>query len=197
MEINYEELRRIQRLEKNTSKLVEVESDFFNSLNEFMKNEKQEYLDSLKDTNNVKAKNYLNLKKLVEEIYELREKKILMNALLASRDNELENQENMALEEKQLCEKLIRVLSEQRCILNEIFSENKVSFVENKVIKSCDGIANDLNKLSVKMLKEVPSFVGPDSAEYGPFQESQLVELPYKIAKLFVERKFAVIEGII
>ena len=195
MEINYEELRRIQRLEKNTSKLVEVEPDFFNSLNEFMKKEKTDYIELLKNPGSMKVNNYLNLKKLVEEIYELREKKVLMKALLASRDNEISGIENMASEEKKLFEKISSILAEQRCVLNEIFAEKQVNF-ENKLIKSCDSIANDLNNLSVKMLKEVPSFVGPDSNEYGPFQESQLVELPYKIAKLFIERKFAIIESI-
>ena len=32
MRLDYDELRRIHRLEKNTSKLVEVEDDFISSL---------------------------------------------------------------------------------------------------------------------------------------------------------------------
>ena len=44
MNVSYDELRRIYRLEKNTSKLVEVDDDFFEKLNAFMKSEKEEYL---------------------------------------------------------------------------------------------------------------------------------------------------------
>ena len=41
MQITYDELRRIHRLEKNTSKLVEVDEDFIDSLEKFVEEEKK------------------------------------------------------------------------------------------------------------------------------------------------------------
>ena len=41
MELSYDEIRRIHRLEKNTSRLVEVEPDFYNQLRAFVKQEKE------------------------------------------------------------------------------------------------------------------------------------------------------------
>jgi hypothetical protein len=41
------------------------------------------------------------------------------------------------------------------------------------------------------ILKNVPTFVGTDMKEYGPFSEGDEVELPEKVAKLFVTRKLA------
>ena len=41
------------------------------------------------------------------------------------------------------------------------------------------------------MIKEVPTFVGTDMQEYGPFSEGQKVDVPSKISKLLVLRKIA------
>jgi hypothetical protein len=41
----------------------------------------------------------------------------------------------------------------------------------------------------VKILSEIPSFVGTDMKEYGPYKPEQVVELPQKIAQLFISRK--------
>ena len=83
MKVDYDELRRIYRLEKNTSKLVELQEDFYNSLNEFVQEEKTNYLDSLKDLSNSKAKDFNNLKKMLEEFFSIRQKKLLNQALIA------------------------------------------------------------------------------------------------------------------
>ncbi|MEK6902307.1 MAG: hypothetical protein AABX02_01820, partial [archaeon] len=41
----------------------------------------------------------------------------------------------------------------------------------------------------VRILSEIPSFVGTDLKEYGPYKTGQVVELPPKIAQLFISRK--------
>jgi hypothetical protein len=41
----------------------------------------------------------------------------------------------------------------------------------------------------IRILSEIPSFVGTDMKEYGPYKPEQVVELPQKIAQLFVSRK--------
>ena len=177
MDLNYDEIRRIHRLEKNTSKLVEVEGDFFNSLNEFIKSEKEDYISSLKDFSIAKARNFTNLKKMVEEIFSLREKKILSLALVSARTNEF-NEEHMALQEKQLYTDMVKVLNKHKKMTDEIFDGTKSSEK-----------TKDLNNLSIKILSDIPSFIGTDMKEYGPFKKDENVELPFKIAKLFISRK--------
>lgn len=179
MDLSYDEIRRIHRLEKNTSKLVEVEGDFFNSLNEFIKSEKEDYINSLKDFSIAKARNFTNLKKMVEEIFSLREKKILSLALVSVRTNEL-NEEHMALQEKQLYSDMVKVLNKHKKMTDEIFDGSSMKASEK---------AKDLNSLSIKILSDIPSFIGTDMKEYGPFKKDETIELPYKIAKLFIARK--------
>ena len=48
----------------------------------------------------------------------------------------------------------------------------------------------DLNNLSVKVLSDIPEFVGTDMKEYGPFKKGEVVTLPLKISKLLSDKKF-------
>jgi len=61
MELSYDEIRRIHRLEKNSMKLVQVEQEFYNDLNAFLLAEKKTYLDSLKDFSSAKTRDFSRL----------------------------------------------------------------------------------------------------------------------------------------
>jgi len=174
MDISYDELRRIHRLEKNTSKLVEVDEDFVDSLEKFVEEEKKKYLDSLKNFSSSEARQFTNLKRIIEEIFLIREKKILNKALIASHTKEVEL-ENMAKQEKDFFKKMLKVLDEYSSHCTNLFGEK----------------AKKNNLVKVKILKDVPTFVGTDMKEYGPFKEGQTVELPSKVSKLFITRKIA------
>lgn len=182
MELSYDEIRRIYRLEKNTSRLVEVGEDFLNALNDFVKGEKEGYLKSLKDaSSDTKARNYANLRKMVEEIFNIREKKLLNYALMSSRTGETD-EEHMALQEKETYRELLKVLKRHKGLLDNIFVA--VSPAEKSSPKG-----KDLNRVSVRILKDIPSFLGTDMKEYGPFSAGQAVKLPFKISRLLVSRK--------
>lgn len=175
MRLDYDELRRIHRLEKNTSKLVEVDDDFIDSLKNFVEDEKKKYLASLKNFSSSDAREFANLKRIVDDIFQMREKKILNKALISAHTDEYEDS-NMATEEKETFKKIFKVLSEHREIFTSLFGEN-------------ERVSTDLTKLTI--LQNVPTFVGTDMKEYGPYLEGQEVELPIKVAKLFITRKIA------
>jgi len=176
MDLDYDEIRKIYRLEKNTSKLVEVKEDFFDSLSDFILEEKQNYFNSMKDLDFAKTRSFTNLKKMVEEILSLRQKKILSKALIASKTSE-ENNELMAQDEKKMFSQILKILNSYNTLVDSVFT-GKTKEKEKA-----------LNKVSVRILSEVPSFIGTDMKEYGPFKKNETVELPPKIAKLFVSRK--------
>jgi len=186
MKIDYDELRRIYRLEKNTSKPVELSEDFYNSLNEFAKEEKSKYLDSLKDLGNSRAKEFSNLKKMLEEFFSIRQKKLLNAALVALHTGEF-SEDKMALQEKEMFRIVLASLQKHQALFDEIFSNGngEQGFKEKEKQKQ------DLNFVQVKILKTVPSFVGANLKEYGPFAEHQATELPYKVAKLLISKGMA------
>jgi DNA replication initiation complex subunit (GINS family) len=181
--LSYDEIRRIYRLEKNTSKLVEVPDDFYYVLNEFIKQEKERYLKSLKDFSIEEARDFANMKKMVEEIFLLRQRKILNMALLSSRGN---NDAKLALAGPELktFSSVVILLEKQQKTIEEMFQANATA-------KTGGEKAKELDLVSVKILKEVPAFIGTDMKEYGPFSQNQTVELPFAISKLFLERKLA------
>ncbi len=184
-ELNYDEIRRIHRLEKNTSKLVEVEPDFYNALHEFIDREKAEYLESLKDFSVAKSRDFTNLKKMVEEVFAMREKKILSRALIATRTKE-SSEEHMALPEKKMFGEFLRLLEAHESLLSGLFENNHGGHGR--------AAGRKLERVGVKIVSDIPSFVGVDMKEYGPFNKGQKVELPYDIAKLLDARKLAEME---
>ncbi len=188
MNLSYDEIRRIYRLEKSTSRLVDVDPDFYNSLNDFVALEKEKYLQSLKDFSLEDARDFANLKKMVEEIFLFRQKKILSLALVASRSG-FEAEERLSRQEQKLLSELVDLLNTHRMLLNQLFGEKGGK--ESKSAQAEPG----LNTLSIKILKEVPAFIGTDMKEYGPFNEGQTVELPNKVAKLFLDRKLAEVKS--
>lgn len=182
MDLSYDEVRRIYRLEKNTSKLVELPEDFYSQLDAFLKEEKQRYLNSLKEFSIDDARDFSNMKKMVEEVFVLRERKILNLALLASRGNE-DNKIVLALPEQKMFNQVVVLLQKQREWLDDMFrpSASRKGASESN--------ARVADAVKVKVLKDVPAFIGTDMKEYGPFVPQQTVELPFAIAKLFSERK--------
>lgn len=180
-ELSYDEIRRIYRLEKNTSKLVELPEDFYNLLNDFVQEQKENYIQNLKDFSIEEARDFANLKKMVEEIFVLRERKILNAALIASRSGESQSMQ-LATPEKKVFDAVLLVLEKQHTVLVDMFSSHGSGKKDSKSSRALDDT-------QVKILSEVPAFIGTDMKEYGPFSQNQRVSLPNKVAKLFFDRK--------
>jgi DNA replication initiation complex subunit (GINS family) len=175
MKIDYDELRRIHRLEKNTSKLVEVDEDFIDSLEKFVEEEKRNYLSSLKNFSSSEVREFTNLKRIIEDIFQMREKKLLNKALIGVHTKEVST-EKMARQEEETFNKILKVLQSHNDIHAALFGEKER---EESVLTS------------IKILKDVPTFVGTDMQEYGPYSEGAKIKVPAKIAKLLVMRKIA------
>lgn len=215
MVLSYEEIRRIFRLEKNTARLVEVSPDFFEQLKVFIREERDNCVKkSINDMNMTKVNTFNNLKKMIYDIYSIREKKILNMALLTSRTGD-ENIEHMANEEIQLYKKLTDIMQLSRDDLLTMFEEKCevstpkkeiVEVIENNDVKDNVTVSTEEEVLiddikpketppedsvSIKVLTNIPSFIGADMKEYGPFEESEVINLPKEVAKLFIARKLA------
>jgi DNA replication factor GINS len=174
--ISYDDVRRIHRLEKNSSRLVDVNQEFYSDLQDFVQDEKKKYLSKSNDSGPVDSRDFVNLKKMVEEIFSMREKKIMNAALVASHTGE-PLEEGMTLQERKLFKQVFELLRSHKALLNAIFCGVEKS-------KGCD---TDLNNLSVEILSDIPAFVGTDMKEYGPFKKGAVVVLPAKIAKVLLQ----------
>ena len=85
----------------------------------------------------------------------------------------------MAQPEKKLFNDLLRLLEHHEALLSGLFENHDAK--EGRKGKK-------LEQAALKILADIPSFVGVDMKEYGPYSKGQKAELPYEIAKLLDAR---------
>ncbi|MEA1924371.1 MAG: hypothetical protein U9M95_00720 [Candidatus Altiarchaeota archaeon] len=180
MTINYAELQRIYRSEKKTPSLCNVEGDFYSRLNELISHVSEEHRDSIE--------------KLAEEIHLRRRNKVLMQVIRSMDTEPL----NSLPSEKKLYWALVDVLKEHAGsgfmggdessggVDNGVRLED-VEDNEEKIEKP--EVEDDMVRL--RIVKGVPSIVGSDARNYGPFNAGQEVELPKKTANILLEWEVA------
>jgi len=187
--ITYEALYDILRREKTRQELQKLDSNLFNDINKYV-NDKTKILQDLKTKSSIFAQKEIektekelnNIKKIVREIYDKREFKILQLALSSVKTRQIQEEQSLLPEEKNIFENLISLLKDSREQLLRKLLENE----EPKTIKS------DLESIkTVRLLKPVPKFIGDDLNEYGPFEEEYIASLPVKVAQLLIMNKRA------
>lgn len=176
--MDFDEVMAFHRLEKNTSRLTELPIDFVPELKKLFETESKEYQNALKEENFQKTANFSNLKRVVIELFHLRQKKMLNKALISVKNNEYD-EESLLEEEKPFYREMCNAIKKYFSLAEKIIGEQKT---EKKM---------HLNKISIKLLSEVPAFIGPDMKEYGPFKKEEKVLLPKKTAELLLARNLA------
>lgn len=170
-ELNYEELRKIQARERASPVLQSIPDKFYTSVVKLIESKNENLKNNFSLT---EAREYESILRVAEDIHERRIQKIVLRAMKAGG-----GQEEIALtgEEAELFERISRAVSDDR----EKFSR----IVGGKEGKSEESIKR------IKILKNLPKFVGTDLKVYGPFKEGDIAELPEKEAQLLVSRGIA------
>ena len=139
-----------------------------------------------------------NIKQIIKEIYQRRERKIVDFALNDSRsDSQCPEVSDMVPHEKKLYGALIKVLNEHRDqYYVPLFNNDKraassavsakspapVQFEGNAPTDSADGFIN------VEFLTDVPRTLGMDAKEYGPFRRGERAQIPVTNAENLINR---------
>lgn len=184
--ITYETIRAVHRDEKGEV-LQPLPENFYQAVKNWLAHKNKS-----KDTFSLLE--IENAKKLLEDIISRREKKIVLSALRTVRgelppkhltDSEQRFFDNMVValqqfrnlikeETMSFDDVVVEKLEEAKKIMNEMTPEIKV-----------DG------KKMLKILDDVPMFVGSDMQKYGPFKKGDLVSLPEDVMGLLVGRNIA------
>ena len=185
-EIDYKTLRRIQQLEKNSSLLTKIDSNFYFKSSEYLKN-----LDKLIEKEDNYPKNKLlqdeiqNTKKIATGIYEQREKKIVQAALSKARGGrpDLKNLLNV---EKPLYDSIINLMMQSRKeILNNKAEENKNNEIPIKNKETVEKIENT-NPI-VRVTIDIPEFIGTDMKTYS-LRKDDVLSLPKEMSEPLLKR---------
>ena len=197
--ITYETLFELLRREKERTELQKLESPFFGNLLMYLKdkqaiiNKQQTDLFSAEEKRKTEDQ-LINVKKIIKELYERREKKIVSMAVDKSRNRSAIIDNSVFLkEERELFDNIIKVLDNSReSVLSNLLSLKEPSaaqrFMPGKAEdKEEKKTANKETKL-VRFLHAVPKFVGKELEEYGPFEEEDIASLPVEIANVLIQK---------
>jgi DNA replication initiation complex subunit (GINS family) len=170
-ELSYDELRKIQARERASPVLQSIPDGFYASVMKLIEKKNGALKSNFSLT---EAREYESIIKVAEDIHERRMQKIVLRAMKA-----VGGQEEIALmgEEAELFERISKAVLEDR--------EKFRSIIGGKESKSEERIKR------IKILKNLPKFVGTDLKVYGPFKEGEIIELPEKEAQLLVNRGIA------
>ena len=192
--ITYEALYEVLRKEKNESELNKLDDSFFDDVVKYMQ-EKKSILNSQKEKDSIFAAKEIekterqiqNVRKILKELYDRRENKIIQAAVFSSR-----SKQNISVnglnEEKKLFNDLINLLKNYRSsILDNLLTMKMPSIEEPKELKNQEESGTKL----VRFVQAVPRFVGDDMNVYGPFERENVANLPLNVAEVIVKNKRA------
>ena len=197
--ITYETLFELLKRERERSDLQKLEPTFFSDTINYIR-DKKKILEAKSDSlfaseERKKTERQLeNIYKIIKELYERREKKIIGLALDKSRTkSNLIDSSSLLKEEKVIFDALTDLLDNYRdSILFAVLNE-KMPFmrpIEAKKPAEEFKSALELKKSTrlVRFTHPVPKFVGPELEEYGPFEEEDIANLPVEIANVLINK---------
>jgi DNA replication initiation complex subunit (GINS family) len=195
IKITFDTLFSILRNEKGRDEVQELDSSFYNDVIEYL-NEKKDIISKETDGLNVfisnererNVKQLSNIKKILSDIYERREKKIIEMALIKSRTkSDVISASGLLESEAKLYEKLVGIFDGFRSgVLYNILEGKKAELAEVAAEEKKAEQQEEKSTKKVKFLHETPKFVGENLEVYGPFGEQEVAELPNEIANLLV-----------
>jgi len=198
--ITYETLYELLRKEKYRKELQKLEESFLVDVQNYISQkkailesqQKKESIFSLSEVSKTQ-KQLENVGKILRNLYDYRENKIIQLAVFRSRVNKnLDDKSTLLNEEAELIEELTKTLKKYRTkLLEKLFNENHILKLaeEPKGLKKKDENVNPNKKICFKI--EVPEFVGEDLKTYGPFKKGDKMELPPQAASLLIKQEKA------
>jgi DNA replication initiation complex subunit (GINS family) len=176
--LDYDELRRVYRVEMRSPNLTKLNENFYKELKKFLSEEKKKYAEEMQDSfSPTPLKKLNNLKKMIEKIREIRLKKCMNLCLMYSRTNDFQS-EGLIDFEIDFAKGIIKLIDKQNEQTDMIYGLTKKQKKESKS-----------SLIKVKFLQSIPAFIGSDMKEYGPYETSQICELPEDVCKILESKK--------
>lgn len=195
-EINYGNIRKLQLLEKNSPVLTDLPLEFYKELSEYLDvlNKRLENEQSLQKQTLLKDE-ISNTERIAINIYEQRERKILLAAVSKVRGGN-PDLKNMLDVEENLYNSILNVMMKSRNnFLKNKKTEKKDDKVENKEPKNEEKKQEEMlsqeepNQI-VRVTQTLPEFIGTNTKKYN-LREGDILSLPEDMC-LMLSKKGAV-----
>lgn len=188
-------LMEIYRRERTSPYLQDVGKDFYRQLEGYINEIYSKYEEHSKRGEisklTVLLDEFKNMKAIINDLYELRERKILLNALYYVKSGEEVAVENLTSEEEAMLKQIATILGEHRSsVLEKIISEKAAAEMRMPETKEKQATLKE-KMITIRMLKDLPPIVGVDGRVYGAFKEEDVVTLPEPNALVFINQGVA------
>jgi len=170
MELSYEIIRKVHRQELKSAELVKLPDNFFNEIKEFLEKLQKEVQSKQYSFEDDEFRKYINIKKMIEDVFNLRYAKILKRAVFSAKNNE-KNFDNLSGKEIKVYDDIVKVTQKY---ISEFKTEKEIE---------------DSKLIDVEIIAEIPKFIGTDMQEYGPYKPGEKVTLPENIARIFISKE--------
>ena len=193
-EISYKTLRKIQQMEKNSPVLTELKTIFYSELLEYIENLNNRLEGETSSQKKMLLKDEIqNTKKIAANIYEQREKKILLAAISKARGGN-PDLKNMIDVEKNLFDSILDLMQKSRKnFLEREIPENKsneAKTVESKEVTSKSNKSEEKQENSipiVRVTQDIPEFIGTDEKKYN-LRNNDIISLPDDMSEMLSKR---------
>lgn len=183
--MTFSELRKVQKNEKRTEGLTELNQNFMLNV--------ADYFSTKKETEG-ESREYKNAERVFEKIISLREDKITRAAKIAANSNG-SAPENLLPFENELFRKLRNAYEDHKeTALDRKEETSSIPEPQPEIEEEPEDEEESTNEESeegyvkVKILSEVPEFMGTDLESYGPFDAGEEVKVPEDNAEILVNR---------
>ena len=188
-ELNYKTLRKIQQIEEKTPALSKINPELYINFSDYIKILNLRFKNEINEQRKIILKNEINnTKKIIKNIYEQREKKILIAIMTKVRGGE-PNLKNLVNTEKILFESILEIVIRQRqqiidkkVINNDLVNDNRtnIKIVEKRV-------KNENNKIFL-VRDNIPEFIGTDARKYN-LRKDDLITIPKNTSELLLNKR--------
>jgi DNA replication factor GINS len=174
--ITYETLFELLRRERKREEIQELSQSFYQDVINYLAGK------AALDEGQKGRAQMENIKKILRELYEKRERKIISMAMTKSRTgSDIFDVSSLLPAEKKLYEDMRQVCDRHReKILFSLLKQKTPPEPEKK------SLGKDV--MLVRFISPVPKFVGRELEPYGPFEAEDVVSLPPDIAKVLISK---------
>jgi len=180
--VTYPEIFEMLRKERYTDKLQELGPNFLDDVATYLQEkkamlerEREERPEFFNETIERTKKQLENAKAMLRELFTVREKKIIELALIASKTGISRTD-------------MKSMLSNEKDLFETVFQKIKES--EEKLLGIIEGVKKlEDDNILVKFKAGLPKFLDLSGGEIGPFRESDVANLPKKIAETLIKNK--------
>ncbi len=202
--ISYETVRAVHRAEKD-EQLQKLPENFFESVRSWLAHKQ-------KSSDSTSLLEVHNAKKLLDDILKRRERKIVLSAMRTMRGEV--PPVNFTDSERRFFDEIVMIMKAHRQDTQEKMMgyaeviENKIDDIKktmedmrpNEIVEepkvepepepTLEPVQEGSKKL-LKILSEIPKFVGTDMETYGPFNKGEMANLPVDVAEILLSREVA------